>query len=295
MARFRLRYQSSDLELPAGEFVIGRSSGCHLAVDDALVSRRHALLRVSDDKVVLEDLGSRNGVAVNGRKIGGTQTLNHGDRLTIGSQELVMVAEGKSVAARTLQIERCGTCGALNDPSSNKCVQCGAELRASTQRHTRATLEAMPAHGVYGDEQTHAGSTFQLLAGISNKALALGRYEEASRMLSPTLDRMALSAIQSGVCPEDLPEATRFVLRLCEGPNNTRWFRWLFEIYSATGELMTTETIDQLHNLVRQAGFTSPGPLRKYLQTLKARDNWSGNERFRLRRLEGLERVITAQ
>lgn len=295
MARFRLRYQSSDLELPVGEFVIGRSSACHLAVDDALVSRRHALLRVGDDQVQIEDLGSRNGVAVNGRKIGNNQALEHGDRLTIGSQELMLVIEGKVVAARTLQIERCITCGTLNEPSANACVQCGAALGKTTERHSRATLEAMPAQSVFGDEQTHAGSTFQLLAGISNKALALGRYEEADRMLAPTLDRMALSAIQSRVSPEDLPEATRFVLRLCEGPNNARWFRWLFEIYSATGELMTMETIDTLHNLVRQARFTTPGPLRTYLETLRAQDGWGGNERFRLRRLEGLERVITAQ
>ena len=40
---------------------------CNLALADGLVSRKHAILHVGPDTVVVEDLGSRNGVAVNGR------------------------------------------------------------------------------------------------------------------------------------------------------------------------------------------------------------------------------------
>jgi pSer/pThr/pTyr-binding forkhead associated (FHA) protein len=75
LARYRLRYQSTDLEMPLGDFVIGRSSDCSLAVDDPLVSRRHAVLHVSADAVVAEDLGSRNGITVNGERTVGTQLL----------------------------------------------------------------------------------------------------------------------------------------------------------------------------------------------------------------------------
>ena len=63
---YRLRYLAHDLELPIGEFVVGRSTECQLSLDDPLVSRRHAVLRVRRDGVSVQDLGSRNGVLVNG-------------------------------------------------------------------------------------------------------------------------------------------------------------------------------------------------------------------------------------
>ena len=47
--RFRLRYLHHDLELSEGQFVVGRSAGCQLSLDDPLVSRRHALLIVGKD------------------------------------------------------------------------------------------------------------------------------------------------------------------------------------------------------------------------------------------------------
>ena len=93
--RFRLRYQSTNLEMTLGEFAIGRSSSCNLALADGLVSRRHAIMHVGPEHVVVEDLGSRNGVAVNGVRINGPRRLAHMDRIYIGSQELVLIDAAK--------------------------------------------------------------------------------------------------------------------------------------------------------------------------------------------------------
>src|SRR3954469_6657995 len=87
---YRLRYLAHVLELPIGEFVVGRSTDCQLSLDDPLVSRRHAVLRVGRDVVTVQDLGSRNGVLVNGTKIEGERELAAGDRVGIGSQEMVL-------------------------------------------------------------------------------------------------------------------------------------------------------------------------------------------------------------
>src|SRR5579863_549306 len=87
---FRLRYLAHDLELPIGEFVVGRSTECQLSLDDPLVSRRHAVLRVRRDGVSVQDFGSRNGVLVNGAKITGERELNAGDKIGIGSQEMAL-------------------------------------------------------------------------------------------------------------------------------------------------------------------------------------------------------------
>src|SRR3954462_14073718 len=89
---FRLRYLAHDLELASGEFVVGRSTDCQLSLDDPLVSRRHAVLRVRRDGVSVQDFGSRNGVLVNGTKIAGERELAAGDKVSIGSQEMVLHA-----------------------------------------------------------------------------------------------------------------------------------------------------------------------------------------------------------
>src|SRR3954470_16689059 len=89
---YRLRYLAHDLELPVGEFVVGRSTECQLSLDDPLVSRRHAVLRVRRDGVSVQDLGSRNGVLVNGVKITGERELAASDKVGIGSQEMLLLA-----------------------------------------------------------------------------------------------------------------------------------------------------------------------------------------------------------
>lgn len=283
MARFRLRYRSTDLEVPPGEFFIGRSSSCHLALDDGLVSRRHAVLRVKDDAIEVEDLGSRNGVSVNGKKIEGTTSLQHLDRISIGSQEMVVVRSGHTHQAATLQMETCGHCGALNDSTSNQCVRCHAPLGA------KATMQNLPAATSPGEI-----STFHLLGGIAEKALALDRYEEAERVLQPAMEKLMGAAEGTGPLDEGaLLEGIGYALRLAAGPHATRWIDWVFEVHRATERVMDTKTLDRLHELVRRSRYTNPRPLRAYLDVLQAKV-LAPAERFLLRRLEGLERVIRA-
>ena len=98
----RLHYLAHNLEVPVGQFVIGRSGECQLSLDDGLVSRRHALLTVEPDgTATVEDLESRNGVLVNGKKITGHCRLVDGDTITIGGQVLSLhIAETSPASNR---------------------------------------------------------------------------------------------------------------------------------------------------------------------------------------------------
>ncbi len=49
--------------------VLGRSDECDLVVDDPSISRRHAEMRVRKARLVVTDLGSRNGTQVDGRRV----------------------------------------------------------------------------------------------------------------------------------------------------------------------------------------------------------------------------------
>jgi hypothetical protein len=71
-----------------GGAVIGRSRECDIVLADSNVSRRHAEIRPSGgDGWTIADLGSTNGVKVNGRTIGNAP-LHAGDEITVGTVEV---------------------------------------------------------------------------------------------------------------------------------------------------------------------------------------------------------------
>jgi hypothetical protein len=88
-ARALLAVAGRRLIVPPGGATIGRSRACDVVLDDAGASRRHAEIRPDSEGWTLQDLGSTNGVRVNGRQIHGTQPLHPGDRVEIGSTEIV--------------------------------------------------------------------------------------------------------------------------------------------------------------------------------------------------------------
>jgi adenylate cyclase len=70
-------------QLRAGQTLVGRAPECDLMIDDASLSRRHAVFEVSDVGCALRDLGSRNGTCRNGVIV--TQVeLNDGDTVRLG-------------------------------------------------------------------------------------------------------------------------------------------------------------------------------------------------------------------
>jgi Protein of unknown function (DUF3662)/FHA domain len=88
-ARALLAYQGRRLIVPAGGATIGRSRECDVVLDDAGISRRHAQLTPGPHGWAVEDLGSTNGVRVNGEPLRGPRTLTPGDRVELGSTEVV--------------------------------------------------------------------------------------------------------------------------------------------------------------------------------------------------------------
>jgi hypothetical protein len=78
--------RSHELSQPSA--VIGRSKESDIRISDPNVSRRHAEIRQDGSVYWIVDLGSTNGVSVNGREVKRAK-LDDEDRITLGSTELV--------------------------------------------------------------------------------------------------------------------------------------------------------------------------------------------------------------
>ena len=72
------------------EITIGRLEGNTIRLTERNVSRHHARLLRRNGSIVVEDLGSYNGVRVNGERIEGSAELRGGDRIQIGDYELAI-------------------------------------------------------------------------------------------------------------------------------------------------------------------------------------------------------------
>lgn len=74
-------------DLTKRQVVIGRSRDCDVTVDDPNVSRRHAEVRQDEGAYWIVDLGSTNGIEVNGSRVERAQ-LENDDRIVVGKTHL---------------------------------------------------------------------------------------------------------------------------------------------------------------------------------------------------------------
>jgi pSer/pThr/pTyr-binding forkhead associated (FHA) protein len=91
------------------EITIGRKEGNTIRLTERNVSRRHARIVRSNGAVAIEDLGSYNGVRVNGTRIAQRTSLSVSDRVQIGDYLIELKAEGVEHAGddgKTQPIER---------------------------------------------------------------------------------------------------------------------------------------------------------------------------------------------
>ena len=75
------------------ETVIGRDEQADFVVSDAIVSKRHCMLRVEGSVCTLSDLDSLNGTHLNGRRLrsGMTQRVRHLDEIRIGGTRIFVL------------------------------------------------------------------------------------------------------------------------------------------------------------------------------------------------------------
>ncbi len=86
------------------EITIGRQEGNTIRLTERNVSRRHARLVRQNGHVLVEDLGSYNGIRINGDKIQGQVPVHEGDLIQIGDYDLAVQQEGQQATSATLPL-----------------------------------------------------------------------------------------------------------------------------------------------------------------------------------------------
>jgi pSer/pThr/pTyr-binding forkhead associated (FHA) protein len=277
--RFWFEHEGREIELGAGVVFMGRSSSCHIIVDDGLASRRHAKIEVLSDGVNVEDCGSVNGVYVNARRISGQLRIKDGDHVQIGRQDFVlrsMLVSDSPDPERERERERDSLAATRIDDS-----------------------RGFPPQMVSENEATFSGDTLDLLGGVAEKILALGRGDEAERILSAPLVSL-LGELKAGrraqAGSDIIDKAGRYAVKLADATAKGRWIDYVIELYAVARRPMPGTVVDQLYVILRKASSINLGALREYLGTLReSAQSFGPAERFVVQRLEGLERLAASK
>lgn len=272
--RFWLEHGGRTMELRQGALAVGRSSGCQIVLDDALVSRRHAELLVSAESLTVQDLGSVNGVYVNGKRVVGAERLKDGDQVRFGTQ----VLQVRSV---------------IEGARPRSAARFGAETLAGIDITPLASGRPSPGLATES-EATFSANTLDLLGGVAEKVLALGRGEEAEKVLATTLTNLVsdVKLRGGGAQPQVFEKAVHYALKLAEVTGKGRWVDYAFELYSALKRPLPAAFVDELYTILRRVDVVNLTGLRAYVAEMRGmQQNFGPSERFVLQRLEGFERL----
>jgi len=281
VARYRLRLLLQEFDLPRGTTLIGRSYDCHVTIEDPLVSRQHARIEVEGDRVTVFDLGSRNGVKVNGAGIKGSQDLRHGDRVRIGTQELVFTrveARPPEPSRTTGFLQHCHVCRMPYPREAGACPNCGT---------------------VVADEETQlevkseAAWTFELQVQVLERALAMTRLDDASRILTRAKAQLDESlARHETIDAKQLSLLVVSALRTSFLSRDPAWALWSAEVYERMSFVPTPEVLGWFQQLYGRFAELE-GPIQSLVDHHKNRRvELSADESSVLTRLESLTQKL---
>lgn len=242
MTRFRLRFLLQEIDLPQGDTLIGRSANCQVTLDDPLVSREHARIHIQGQHATVQDLGSRNGVQLRGQPVDGSAPLANGDRLRVGTQELVFLelpatAElpAGGMSRQTGFMCHCAQCARAYPAELVACPACGAKdrleedtLSGAGQRDWGLELASEAVA-----RARRAGVPEDLERVLSHARLGLEQRLAEGRTVQPALiDGVGLAAAEVAVARSE-----------------AGWGRWALSVYaslSAPPPVALSETLARL-------------------------------------------------
>jgi hypothetical protein len=241
VARYRLRFLLQEFDLPRGATLLGRSSECHVTIEDPLVSRRHARIVVEGDVATVADLESRNGVKVNGAAVREPVVLQDGDRVRIGTQELVFcrIETAQSTSRTTGFLSHCAQCRMPYPREAGACPNCGSTLAAEEDT---ATGQGADDNGSW---------SLQLLIEVLEKSMSLGKMADSDRILRRATAQLEERLVdQKPIDPVQLSTLARIALTLSVRAADSTWAVWAMGVHRRAGVVPSDESLRALTDAV---------------------------------------------
>lgn len=211
----------------------------HVTIDDPMLSRQHIRIDLSGREPTLEDLHSRNGTQLNGRPLVGRATLRDGDRIRIGTQELVFLIPGaaKKDHRTTCGLTFCVGCAVPYPSTSPHCPHCGA---VPTEQGESSSVRDASA----------SGWTFHLLSQVVHRAIDQGRLADAERMMSRGVSELE-GQLDEGVDvqPSRVVGVAECAVRLGCSLRSARWLELGARLFSRAGQAPSREVLAPVDEL----------------------------------------------
>ncbi len=254
--RFALVRGLERYPLSLGELFIGRSPECELVVDDSMVSRRHAKLVVSENAVFVEDLGSVNGVRVDGVQVKARTLLAPGSELQVANVLFKLTEDDARAAPRSERVD---------------------------------TRDAAPE----AESTTRRADAFRLMLGVVDKALLLGKPDDAERLIGTLMADVLSDAQARRDVPAAVAEsASVTALRLASVTGKRHWAEYPLRLHLALGTAPPRAVVDDLFDLVRRVGRIDVALLESVIEALEAARQLGPSDKFTLQRLHNLARML---
>ncbi len=194
--------------------VVGRGIDCEIRLDDQMVSRRHARFAITHEGLVLEDLGSANGVFVDGKIAAERQVLEGGEQVRFGGHSFIAVLD----AAPRSRIRGGTTSGDL--PS-----------------HRRADPRDVTANS----------DMLDTLVEAANQARAVGDTSRAIKLLSPVVEAFCEEAsVAKSIEPRFEEIFNHWALYFARETADGEWLNRLVRLYAEVETPLPEATVRQL-------------------------------------------------
>jgi predicted component of type VI protein secretion system len=301
----KLRYRQALITLRSGKLYLGRSPECELAISDPAVSRRHARLWVNPLQIVIEDLGSQNGVFVNGVRIQGRRELRAGDVIGICSHELQLVdmAEELTPEPNRYRITGDTLSGADNNTLLEQVQHPRSQSATRPQRpnmrlntpslSTPQSSVQRAAEPVTRRPISSPPGSDSLAAAIVllDEALNAGDTAEAERRLGPILMRAHELLLDEH--PSGFELAEHIVVSAARLANETRsaaFMNYSVTLYQLLNRPLPEPAVNVIHTLIQAGLYPNMLALESYVAKIGSyAANFDTTELFLL---DSLRRVI---
>jgi pSer/pThr/pTyr-binding forkhead associated (FHA) protein len=235
-----VRHSGRELCLGPGRYFIGRAPASDILINNPLASRLHARLTVSTRSVTIEDLGSSNGVGVNGKRTRGSCELSLGDVVSIGGEEIELVEFGLAPEL---------ACTVLDQ---DQILKPKAQARASDAVIT-----------------THRGDGFELVGSMAERAFANHRPQDAANILRHRLAAVLSEAKQGRSLEPRRSAAIEYACRLAIALHDGKWVDYVFELLICQSTPCPDAQTDLLRSAIENVTRFDLQLLERYAEALR--------------------------